>query len=78
MTRQINNPNPTMKSVFLRGRFVHTSWEDDSGIARERQRPYTVAMAVQAGEVVQFNVRVRRWETGTASLANMKSVRSSA
>lgn len=77
MTRQINQPNQTMKSVFLRGRFAHTSWEDDRGIAMERQRPYTVALAVQAGEVVQFNVRVRKLEANAASLASMKSVRPS-
>jgi len=64
-----------MKSVFLRGRFAHTSWEDDHANTRARQRPYTVALAVQAGEVVQFNVRVNRESLETAAMEGMKSSR---
>lgn len=67
-----------MKSVFLRGRFAHTSWEDDHAHSAQRQRPYTVALAVQEGEVVQFNVRVKREVATPAELAAMKSVRTDA
>jgi len=52
-----------MKAHFLNRRAAHTSWEDYGESTRDQHRPYTVALAVQSGEVVRFSLGIKTKDT---------------
>ena len=53
----------SMKAQFLSRRAAHTSWEDEGEFSRNQHRPYTVALAVQSGEVVRFSLGTKTKDT---------------
>lgn len=52
-----------MKAQFLNRRAAHTSWEDEGESSRNQRRPYTVALAVQSGEIVRFSLGIKAKDT---------------